>query len=769
MRNFSILYIVSVFFIQFSYIHHAKAQTLGLGQWDEMLPYRNALSVTASPNKIYCATLLSMYSIDKNDNSLERYTKINGLSDIETRVIAFDSIHNLLLICYQNSNIDIMQNGAVINISDIQRKSITGDKTIYSIFIYGDFAYLSCGFGIVVVDLLKHEIKDTYYIGSTGNSLQVNSVTSDGNYLYAATISGILRGALNDPNLANYSDWHSYTPAEGIHTGNYIDASFFNGNVYAAKGDSVFELNDLGWIPFFVRPGSSIKKLESNTNSLLICQTGGGKAQVSILHTTGLIDSIASPQPYQAISDRGIVWIADLYAGLEKFPSNFLETIYPDGPWTSNVFDMAVNSSNHNVYIASGGYNPSFGFTFNATGFFTRVDGTWNHYDAFNTPGFIDTFDIVCTAINPQNNLVYFGSWWRGIAEFDDQKGITNQFDMSNSTLEGTNGDLARVKVAGIAFDVQGNMWCSNLGALDPISVRKKDGTWLRFKPPFPLIQQWITQISFDQFGHVWFILPRLGVMVYDPGNSLDDPNDDQYRLITVGAGSGNLQTSNVNCIATDQDGNIWVGTNEGVSIFYCPGDVFSESGCEGQQIVITAEDGYNGYLLGTENVKKIVVDGANRKWFATDNGLWLFSADGTQQLQHFTADNSPLFINFIDALSIDNSTGDIYIGTEKGLMVYRGDATLNPSGSCSPTIFPNPVRENYSGPIAISGVSNNAEVRITDIAGNLIFRTKANGGQIIWNGNNYRGQRAESGVYLVLISNEDGSISCIGKLLMMR
>jgi sugar lactone lactonase YvrE len=708
-----------------------------------------------------------MYSVDLTDNSIQKFSKVAGLSDIPTSLIAFDKVHNLLVICYTNSNIDIMKDGKVINVSDIERSSIVGDKAIYGIYFYGNYAYLSCGFGIVVMDVTKNEIKDTYYIGPNGTQLQVNDVTSDGTYLYAATTAGMYQASLNSPFLSDFSQWHLFTPQEGLYAGNFIDCITFNNTVLAAKKDTIFQFNSGLWTQYFYRTGLTVKKMESTPDELLICHIGSAGARVTVIHTSGQIDSIYLSQPYQAIETNGTVWIADLYNGLLKYSNGNTEAIYPDGPWTKNVFDLAVNSKTHNVYVAPGGWNPSFGYIFNQDGFFAKLNDTWKHYDIHNT-ALQDTFDIVCVTVNPFTNKVYFGSMWKGMVEFDDSLGITNQFDASNSTLSGTNGEPARVKAADIEFDRYGNMWVSNLGSLFPVCVRKPDNTWLEFQPPFPLPQQWITNIAFDQFDQVWFIIPRQGVMVFNYGGTLEDPSDDQYKLLINVPGSGNLPSLSVNTVTADRDGTIWVGMSGGVAIFYCPGDEFTQYGCEAQQIVVNS-GGYNGYLLGTENVKRIVVDGANQKWIATDNGVWLFSADGTQQILHFTIDNSPLFSNFINALDIDNSTGEVWIGTDDGIIVYRGDATQGSSASCGPLVYPNPVKEDYDGPIAVTGVVENADVKITDANGTLIYKTKALGGQAIWDGKGYDGHRAQTGVYLVWASNNDGSVTCITKLLIVN
>ncbi|MCY7408632.1 MAG: hypothetical protein LH473_00020 [Chitinophagales bacterium] len=744
------------------------AQQLAIGQWKDELTYHNAYSVTASDNKIYCGTVLSMYAIDLADNSYDKISKVDGLSDISISHVAFNKEKNLLLVIYSNSNIDIIRDGKITNISDIKRKNIVGDKAIYGTYFLGDYAYLSCGFGIVVLDVEKYEIKDTYYIGANGTQIQVNGITSDNSFLYAATATGIYRGELNDPFLADYSRWHLFTKSEGAAPGNFLDIVSYNGLPYCAKKDTIFQLNNGVWSQYYYRKGFDVKKLEASKDALVISQIGTSGARVNVLYASGKNDSIYTPQPYDAIEKDGVVWIADLYNGLQKFSNNYLETVFPDCPWTSNVFDLAVNKNTHNLYVATGGWNASYGFIFNSDGFFTRIDGEWDNYNYYNTPILRDSFDFVCATVNYKNNRTYFGTMWRGIVEFDDVLGITNQWDADNSSLSGVNGDILRVKAADIEFDRYNNMWVSNIGALVPVCVMKDDGTWLDFLPSFTLEQGWITNMTFDNYDQTWFVIPRQGLMVFNYGESLDNASDDRWKKLINVPGSGNLPSLEVNCVATDKDGTIWVGTGSGVAVFYCPGDVFSDFGCEAQQIIVNS-GGYNGYLLATENVKRIVVDGANRKWIATDNGVWLFSADGTELLQQFTFDNSPRTSNFVNALDIDETTGEVYIGVENGIIIYKGDATPGSTSSCGPAVYPNPVREDYSGTIAISGVLDDADIKITDATGHLIYRTKALGGQAVWDGKNYNGERAATGVYLVWAANADATVTCITKLLIVN
>ena len=144
-------------------------------------------------------------------------------------------------------------------------------------------------------------------------------------------------------------------------------------------------------------------------------------------------------------------------------------------------------------------------------------------------------------------------------------------------------------------------------------------------------------------------------------------------------------------------------------------------------------------------------------------------SADGTKQLRNYNIDNSPLPSNSISDIAINDITGEVFIGTDKGMISYLGDATAGGDECKDHLVFPNPVVHGYNGPIAIRGLLNNADVKIADVAGNIVYHTKSNGGLATWNGMNYSGERAQTGVYTIYVSNEDGSQTCVTKLLFAR
>jgi len=271
-----------------------------------------------------------------------------------------------------------------------------------------------------------------------------------------------------------------------------------------------------------------------------------------------------------------------------------------------------------------------------------------------------------------------------------------------------------------------------------------------------------------DQNGQLWAPVRRSGegLLVWSNNGTPDDVTDDASRILTTGAGTGGLPDPTVFSVAEDKEGNIWVGTSQGIGVYYCPGSVLTSNGCDADQIKVE-RDGYIGYLFGTESIRAIAVDGANRKWIGTTNGLWLISDDGKKELLKFTIDNSPLPSNQITDISIEDKTGEVFIGTLGGLVSYQGDAIGDCSDCDEALVYPNPVKPDYTGPIAIKGLTDNAYVKITDISGTLIFQGKANGSQMIWDGKGYSGNRAKSGVYLVFSSTDLGKERRVGKILL--
>ena len=382
--------------------------------------------------------------------------------------------------------------------------------------------------------------------------------------------------------------------------------------------------------------------------------------------------------------------------------------------------------------------------------------------------------DFYRIAIDPMDPEHYFvASWGYGLFEFQ-QDSLIKVYREGNSSLQSIiPGDYFRL--GGLTFDYEGNLWVSNASVGSPISVLKKNGEWKSFDLGNKLSSSIYTgDIIADQNGYKWMILTSQtrGLVVMDDNGTIDNTDDDRYEVVDVKDEYNSIITNDIYSIAEDKDGNIWLGTNKGILVYYNPSAVFDKENFYAQPIIIPRNDGsgQGDPLLGTESVTSIVIDGANRKWLGTRNaGVSLVSDDGLSQLLNFTAENSPLLSNSITSIAINEKTGDVYFGTDKGIISYTADATGGAENYNSVYVFPNPVRENFTGDIAISGLLENTLVKITDLNGNLVFETISLGGQALWDGKNFRGEKVKTGVYLVFCSSEDGELSHVGKFLVVH
>jgi len=405
------------------------------------------------------------------------------------------------------------------------------------------------------------------------------------------------------------------------------------------------------------------------------------------------------------------------------------------------------------LYVASGGLKENGQNQFRADGFFSLVDGDWKRYSEGTVPflrsnGVI--FDYYRVAVRPSDGKIFVGTYTRGLVEFDGEETFEVYTDQ-NSTLTRATRDTNNIRVGGLAFDKDNNLWIANHSAARPISVLKNDGTWKSLNPS---ADKTLQQVAVDELGYKWFVVAEKGVMVYDDGGTIDDISDDRDRYFTEN--NSTLPSSIINCIEVDRDGKVWVGTSDGVVVFEC--DPFNEECVGGLPIVGQNEiDDEDAYLLGGEDVRTIAVNGANQKWFGTTNGVFLTSENGREQFAFFNDKNSPLFDNLVSDIAINQETGEVFFGTNKGIISFRGQATEGKRfNDINAYAFPNPVRPEYDGPIAIKGLAENANVKITDIKGQLIFETEAQGGQAVWDGRDYNGRRASSGVYLVFSTKVD-------------
>jgi hypothetical protein len=758
-----------------------SAQEAGLGTWRTHLPYRDVVDVALVHSSVYAATPYSMFIYNQEDNSVSLFDKVKGLSDVGINKIAFNPAVDALLVAYSNANLDVVYpNGSVVNISDIRDKEILGNKTINNILIKDKLAYLSCGFGIVIVDMERLEIYDTWYMGPDGNAFNVLDLTFNDTSFFAATESGIYYADVNANNLADYQQWDKDNSM--IHPNlKYNLITNFQGKIFTNyytgqwSADTMFVYNGSSW-DYFNRENNYLRyQMVVAENQLLIVNRGFVDVYDDQMEKIMTIyrPSETNLTPLSATFDNQTYWIGDAQLGLAKVWNKGWsgEFIKPNGPGTKNIFDLDCGGTS--VWVASGGHESDWGKGYMVDGVFSSQDGSWTTHNRGNTPAFDTISDYVTAKVDPNNtNIAYIGTWGGGLLKFENNE-LTTVYDKNNSSLQPWTNAPALTIVSGLDFDSNHNLWAANSGAPDMLSVLKNTGTWVSYNLGGGLSGKDIAELMVDDYNQKWIIKRSDGfIIVFNDNNTLDDPTDDNVKVLRSTVGLGNIPGNKVYSFATDLDGEVWVGTDKGICVFYSPENIFtSGTNYDAQQILVPRNDGSGlaDILLETELVTAITIDGANRKWIGTERtGVFLFSPDGQEEIHHFTAENSPLLSNQIVSIGIDQD-GDVYIGTANGLISYRGTATPpNPPGS-NVYAYPNPVRETYHGDIAIKGLVSNSFIKITDSYGNLVYETISEGGQAVWNGKNFDGRDVATGMYMVFAFTEDKSEKVVTKILVIR
>lgn len=734
---------------------NANTQNLPLGTWTAHLPLKNALAICQSKNYVYAACEYGVIGVNKENNFTEKYTKVDGLAEVFVSQINYDTTTSSLIIAYSNANIDIIQNGKITNIPYLKNATITGNKNINYIFCHSGIAYMACGFGVLKLDLVKKEVAETYLFANGGIALAANAIWANEQAIYAATEQGVYKGNLtSNINLLNFNNWQLIS---ALPSTSFSAITSYQQNIIAATGNSIYKFDGTTATLLFTESNWITKHLNNANGQLQIAQqkiNGTGDAiDGRIGKWNGTTFAFFSShynisRPLQIIEDENNnIWFADVFTGLIKQNGGSFDAFNPNGP--NSITSREMEYYNNTLWVTSSnirnGWNPSF----NKNGIYQLHDGTWTNMTIYNTPTLDTFFDIAVVKAIPTENKLIFGSQ-TGILEYDINS-TSFSINKYRPNVVGNNEKIFRI--TGADIDTKGNVWLSDAFSNVPIICRKADGNYTYFNTGF-LNGRVTKDILVDDYNQIWVAKEDGGggLVILNYGNDIDDKSDDTYFNLAAGSGYGNLPANNVICMAKDLDGTIWIGTTQGIAYISCAAYVI-DNACEADQVCIDRNDG-SGFcdnLLEDEIINCITVDAGNRKWIGTNNGLFLVSPDGKKTIHYFNENNSPLLANYVRSVTINPENGEVYIGTEKGICSYRAEATVTTYDTEDPFVYPNPVRADYNGLIAIKGIPNNCNVKIVDVSGNLVFETTATGGQATWDGNLINGNRAATGIYYAL------------------
>lgn len=700
---------------------HAQLQLGPIGTWRAHFSNESIQQVIKG-DQLYVAAANQIIQIDAN-KEINYLNTTTGLHGIGIHKMAWNPIENQLIIVYKNSRVDIVKGDQVTLIDDIEMSNLYSDKTINDLIVFNNSAYLSCNFGMVVIDLLKKEIKATYFPNNNRQTVKVLQTLIYQNRLFALTEDGIWSNTVDQNSIWIKENTMGITSIQNMFV--FKNQLYLNNQqkIYAFQSNvASFQINS-GTIETITVDEDRILAGVSYQNNGEVVQLNSNQTNTVLIETSLLL------KPVGLLKDGNTIWVADFRKGLfeKNIQSNWLDLGGPlSAAYGSNAF------SDQQLLMSYGA---------NKTGLSSLNEKGWSNLTQIEN---LKINYVEAVSIDPMDQ-----SWWIGMG---------NQFIQYNPNkklIEQTILNLPN----GVIKSIQ----------------QKKDGTIALLKQGFGIVlkegNQWnnypiqpgLSATNFKKMvlgnnGLSWIIGPKQqGIFLFQKQN-----NQAIWRQLNTGKGSGNLPSMEVTAIAEDKDGSIWIGTDNGIAIFQCNN---INDACDAY-LPIVESNGFNGYLFQKETIHSICIDGANRKWIGTNNGAWLISKDGTEVLQHFTTENSPLPNNTVLSIGIEPTNGDVFFFTMNEIISFKGTATESVAKQSAIKIYPNPISPDYNGPILIKNLVNNALVKITDLNGQLMMQTRALGGQAIWNGRDQYQHKVASGIYLVFVRDDMGYEKAVGKIM---
>lgn len=739
--------------------------------WKGYFSYNEIKDLSEGNRKITAASENALFSKDLIGGAIKTTTTIDGLSGEDITSIYHSIAFKKTLVGYANGLLIVINDadGTTRKVVDIINKSISPNiKKINHVMEYDGIAYLSCDFGIVQYNLKTLEFGDTYFIGDNGAQISVQQTTIFQNRIYAATfIEGIRTAAIDNPNLNDFNQWtkldsNGWTAVEAL--GNVMISVSNTGYLHRFQGGNFVPVRGYGEVSVDCRKSG---------NYFIVTTPGNVYIYNEALIQTAVIPIARLAIPTAAFTCATIiddtVFVGTVVNGLFSAPLNNLsvfEPLSPDGPLMNAAF--SIKATNNSLWTVYGGYdrqyNPSNynGSSIKEYGLSRFSAGKW-----LNTPyeDLLGAKALVRIAIHPNNeNIAYVSSYYNGLLKIENDQ-ATVLYNNSNSGLESPVANSSiNIRIDGTAFDQAGNLWVANRGVEKGLKVMLGNNNWQSYDLRPVLSSTGIYgRMLIDKNGTKWIGTRDDGIIGFNENYGT------LPKSITLAEAKGELPSSYISSFAIDNRNQLWIGTDKGLRVLSSVDAFFSEEQMAPERIVI--EEGENfEELMYLKYITDIVVDGSNNKWIGTlDAGVFYLSSDGQKTIYQFTIDNSPLPSNSINDIDINGSTGEVFFATPKGIISFNGISTAASDNLSNVFVYPNPVRPGFAGTVKISGLMDKANVKIADIEGNLVFETITEGGTIEWDTTAFGKYKVASGVYMILISAEDGIETKVKKVMIIR
>jgi len=736
-------------------------------KWTVHLAYTTTSMVEVSNTKVYAVANGSLYIYDTEDSSIKELNKTNGLNDTDISLLKFDNNTHTLLIVYIDGNIDLLneEEGSIYNLPFLKTNTSIKYKDINSIYMKDHLAYLSGNFGVMVVNLEKKEIKDTYRL----DVKTFASVIKDSSIIIA-TEEGLKKATLTD-NLLDRANWTDFSVTNTVLNESAVRGLYLLDNQLCAlvPSDALYVFNGSQWQAFL-------------HNSSLIAAVNNPDALVALTSDkTYFISSITSVKTLNmklndvASTKTNTYWVAAGEDGIKEIVAQTDDTFVLkedigtlNGPFENSAYSIVC--ANQKVYVVPGGKTSS-GTRFGLGGTLMIYNG--DKWSLVSRQSVADKFgvwprDYTKIALSPSDpTKVYVSSFGDGVVEFTADK-PTALYNNTNSALTTIiTGDNRYNYIDGLVYDAAGNLWMTNSEVKNALVVYDASGQWHSLYVDALTKQYTLNDILITKSGIKWVNIPRInpGIVMFDEGGTLDDQSDDKSTYYTsfIDQDGRLVAPSRYTCMAEDNDGFVWVGTNLGLIYFDSPSQALTNTNFHCSRVKLANEDGSLYYFLNSLPITCVTVDSGNRKWIGTENdGVYVLNSENNMILYNFNVTNSPLLSNHIYSIAMDNIGGKVYIGTNKGILSYEGNAIQGSTDYSEAHAYPNPVRPTFDDKVTITGLKDNTTVKITTLTGQILYQVRSVGGEIEWNCCKSNGERVATGVYLVMGSDESGeSVVC--------
>jgi len=739
--------------------------------WEDFYSYNNVKDFIKVNNIIYAVVDNAVFTYNINTHEVAKMSSVNGLSGETTTSIFYSETYKKLIIGYKNGLIEVVDNLGNITISsDITNFNISGNKTIHHILEYQNKLFLSTSFGIVEYNIENLIFGDTFFIGPASSSLVVNQTVIVQDKIYAATETGVFIADVNNPFLIDFNNWTQNF------AGNFTTINTFNNKVFTSKENVLYSLTPSHSLLTEKTFSQPIIATKTNNEYLTLTLLKSSLAYDTNLTLVSEVIADTTSNYYFNLNtsyvEAGFLFLATKEFGILQSSltniQNFTE-IHPDGPTSNSLF--SITAENGNLWVVYGGYNDAYNPFNNRLGFDHVTNNVWTN-TPYNTS--YPARNLVHVTLDPNNSeKAYISSWHDGMLVVENNT-ITSFYTPQNSGLESlflpSFPTYTSTRINGSAFDSYGNLWVTNASVEKMLKKKTPNDTWQEFDISTLLTDNAseLNEIVIDKNNTLWIGSRRNGVIIY---NELGD----RKKALTTEATKGSLPDPNVRAIAVDKSNRIWIGTKKGMVVYRNSSGVFNATIYDAEPIIIL-DDGIPKKLLGDQVINAIEVDGANNKWFGSDNGGVLYTnPSGRETLAIFNKDNSPLPSNTILKIQVDQSTGKVYFGTDKGIVAYNSNVSAFGETLGEVYAYPNPVRKHHAF-VTIDGrngthLPKGTNVKILDAAGNLVYETNVvegqeiKGGKVIWNKTNLAGRKVASGIYIVLLTANENSETSITKI----